>query len=407
MPQIPNFLNNVQTPLGQAFANLAASVMNAPSDADRYKAADEAVLKHREVQGKQSLADQFAKAYASPGAVPKTVAEAQVPAMPATPQFGTPAGDLTAAASPIMRAFGAGMPELEGPSMGAPAPAAAPAAAPPVGPDWGQLIQAAIHGGVDPSKLGGYNLFGAANNYGVRDTRTTNAQVGAGQGYSTSAESFDINQNNDLTKARENQTAMDRRNEADNAAADRRAAAGRSTQLQIAGMADDRADRRMQMQLDKGEKKDTLAAQQRAAGADVVLGKIEEAKGLVSGLTTGLGSVLNRVPGTKGYTLDKTIDTIKSNLGFDALQAMRASSPTGGALGAISDKENTLLQSTVASLDTGLPDDVLLQNLEQVGKHYNNIKMLQQGKMPPEYSGNKAPPAPGGGVEDLLKKYGN
>jgi hypothetical protein len=80
------------------------------------------------------------------------------------------------------------------------------------------------------------------------------------------------------------------------------------------------------------------------------------------------------VPGTKAYDLDKTVDTIKANLGFSELQAMREASPTGGALGQVAIQELAMLQSTIASLDKGQSPENLKRGLEQVRKHFANWK---------------------------------
>lgn len=127
--------------------------------------------------------------------------------------------------------------------------------------------------------------------------------------------------------------------------------------------------------------------------ADIVLNKIDQAKSKVSPFTAGLGSYFSGIPATKARALKSDLDTIKANLGFSQLQEMRRSSPTGGALGAVSDRETTLLQSTVASLDQAQDDQQLRDRLDEVAKHYNNLKLIMQGINPDESngSGNTAP----------------
>lgn len=51
--------------------------------------------------------------------------------------------------------------------------------------------------------------------------------------------------------------------------------------------------------------------------------------------------------------LDGIYTTIRTNLGFDTLAAMRQESPTGGALGNVTEREGMWLQSTEANLSTG------------------------------------------------------
>lgn len=57
------------------------------------------------------------------------------------------------------------------------------------------------------------------------------------------------------------------------------------------------------------------------------------------------------IPGTDAANFKAGLDTLKSQVGFGVLQAMRDASKTGGALGAISDKENVMLQNNLAALD--------------------------------------------------------
>lgn len=83
-----------------------------------------------------------------------------------------------------------------------------------------------------------------------------------------------------------------------------------------------------------------------------------------------LHGVAGMIPGTDAYNLQRSLDTVKANVGFDRLQAMRNSSPTGGALGQVSDTENKLLQSTIASFDTGQDAKTLRQNLKRVAEEY-------------------------------------
>ena len=114
----------------------------------------------------------------------------------------------------------------------------------------------------------------------------------------------------------------------------------------------------------------TVAA---ANTADTVLGSVTKAMKQVNGLSSGLlGGSTAFIPGSPSKNLQSTISTIKSNLAFTELAKMRASSPTGGALGQISDKEEELLSSTVANLDVGQSPAQLKQNLQAVQTHYVN-----------------------------------
>lgn len=112
--------------------------------------------------------------------------------------------------------------------------------------------------------------------------------------------------------------------------------------------------------------------------ADTVLGKVSTALKQTGYGSAGIGSgLISLVGGTTASNLRSTIDTIKANLAFTELSKMRAASPSGGALGAISDKEETLLSSTVSSLDASQSPSQLRTNLKLVKDHYvNYIKSL-------------------------------
>ena len=136
------------------------------------------------------------------------------------------------------------------------------------------------------------------------------------------------------------------------------------------------AERKEQKNVEKMESMDAAAKQ----SGQNVLDMIQQARTLVGrgnlyGVAdnTGLGSLLNWIPGTNGKDLEATLDTIKVNMGFDKLQQMRATSPTGAALGPVSDSENKMLQSVIASLATSQSKEQFLTNLKRVEDAYNMI----------------------------------
>ena len=115
------------------------------------------------------------------------------------------------------------------------------------------------------------------------------------------------------------------------------------------------------------------------AKADIVSKKIDQALAKAGFFTTGLpGKLSATIPGSPAFNLDKTVDTIKAVLGFQELQNMRESSPTGGALGQVAVKEIEFLQAAVASLDTGQSQDQLKQNLMEIKTHFDNWKTAVQ-----------------------------
>lgn len=112
---------------------------------------------------------------------------------------------------------------------------------------------------------------------------------------------------------------------------------------------------------------------QRNRYADVVLQDVGRALDMVGADTAGLGSLLQAVPGSSARNLDALLTTIKANVGFDRLQAMREASPTGGALGAVSDFENRQLQSTLGNLEQSQTPEQLKYNLQRFRDTYLDI----------------------------------
>jgi hypothetical protein len=78
-------------------------------------------------------------------------------------------------------------------------------------------------------------------------------------------------------------------------------------------------------------------------------------------------AILPKLPlGTTANDLDGYTDTIAANTAFETLQQMREQSPTGGAVGNVSDKDMQLLRSTISSMKPG-------QSTAKVRKDYINI----------------------------------
>lgn len=88
----------------------------------------------------------------------------------------------------------------------------------------------------------------------------------------------------------------------------------------------------------------------------------------VSPWSTGVGSWLSIVPATDANALKYTLKTIAANIGFDKLQEIKANSPTGGALGSVTEAEHKLLQSVFGSLEQEQDPAQLKRNLLRVRK---------------------------------------
>lgn len=119
--------------------------------------------------------------------------------------------------------------------------------------------------------------------------------------------------------------------------------------------------------------------------ADIVTQDIDRALTTIdSGLlpTTGAtGNVVSNVGGTAAHDLSKLLDTVKSNAGFQELSKMRQASPTGAALGSVTERELALLQSTIGNLDQSQSEAQLKDNLRRVKNTYLDI-IHGEGKGP-------------------------
>lgn len=78
-----------------------------------------------------------------------------------------------------------------------------------------------------------------------------------------------------------------------------------------------------------------------------------EAPGLPA--TGTIGNMMAPISESNSAALRRQLATVKSNITMDSLQAARAASPTGAALGAVSDKEGELLANKIGSLDPSSP----------------------------------------------------
>lgn len=100
--------------------------------------------------------------------------------------------------------------------------------------------------------------------------------------------------------------------------------------------------------------------------ADSSIAIIDDALERVGPLTAGLvGAGLSLIPGTEASDLEKNIKTLLARAGFGTLQEMRDNSPTGGALGQVSERELDLLQSAVTNLENSQGPEQLTENLQK------------------------------------------
>ena len=100
---------------------------------------------------------------------------------------------------------------------------------------------------------------------------------------------------------------------------------------------------------------------------DTVSRVIENARTLLQNETNaGWGGLLENLPESSQKALAEYLKTLKGNVGFAKLQEMRNNSPTGGALGNVSDTEIGLLQSVLGSLDQKNSAAMLLETFDTI-----------------------------------------
>jgi hypothetical protein len=156
------------------------------------------------------------------------------------------------------------------------------------------------------------------------------------------------------------------------------------------------------------------AAQQRT---DRLSRAIDEALPRVNYWTAGMaGATMDKVAGTSARDLRASLDTIRANIGFDELNSMRQSSPTGGALGNVTERELAFLQSVLSNLENSQSPDQLRKNLtlakEEIRKSWDRVRQAYEqdyGKNDKPYDGRQdifVPPGTRSVDGDIDKRKG-
>lgn len=117
---------------------------------------------------------------------------------------------------------------------------------------------------------------------------------------------------------------------------------------------------------------DTKSAENVLYNIERIRKRLEESTLLNPG-TGFLAETFASVGGTLAADINALISPIKASIGFDRLQKMREESPTGGALGQVSEMELDLLNSSLQSLSQSQSEEQFLQNLDEVEKRYSDI----------------------------------
>jgi hypothetical protein len=102
--------------------------------------------------------------------------------------------------------------------------------------------------------------------------------------------------------------------------------------------------------------------------AENISGVAQEAGRQVGAGTTGFFSPLKFIGGTTAADLAGNLETIKSDAFVSNITEMRQNSPTGGAVGNVSDKDLEMLQSLQTTFRQNLKPTTLRANLKKYQK---------------------------------------
>ena len=99
----------------------------------------------------------------------------------------------------------------------------------------------------------------------------------------------------------------------------------------------------------------------------------ELAKGGILPAFGPAGIAGRRIPGTNAHAIDQTMESIKSRVSLSALQEMRNNSPTGAAMGNVSDKDTSLLENSITSLNLARNPEEVERSLQILENNFLNV----------------------------------
>ena len=106
--------------------------------------------------------------------------------------------------------------------------------------------------------------------------------------------------------------------------------------------------------------------------------RASEEEGFFSLGATGWGGLAKILPESQARALESKINVLKSNAGFDALKRLKAE---GGTLGQVSNIENVLLQSEIASLDILNSPEELIAAIDRIEQSYRRVVDASAGNL--------------------------
>ena len=109
------------------------------------------------------------------------------------------------------------------------------------------------------------------------------------------------------------------------------------------------------------------------AGGTVVqdIGRVINILGEAGPLATGRGALIGRLdPVSQASQIEDLVSSVRGNIGVDQLQQMRNASPTGGALGNVTERQLEGLQGLLGSLKVTGDRRILEDNLKRISNIY-------------------------------------
>ena len=132
--------------------------------------------------------------------------------------------------------------------------------------------------------------------------------------------------------------------------------------------------------------------------------------GTRAGQSTGLGKtgvsgwLMNIVPGSSSRDFRGDIGTLQADSAFSALKAMKEASPTGGALGQVTERELELLYQAQVALDPNLSEDRVKSNVKRYLGLRNDVMRKAYNGFKREYGAAVADSIMSGGSQGQLQR---
>jgi hypothetical protein len=166
------------------------------------------------------------------------------------------------------------------------------------------------------------------------------------------------------------------------------------------------------MKLEQSKRKETAMLTSAEADIQETIDLVDELiaeRGKFKGVT-GMGSWGAKVPGSPWANTNAKLETLKAKSAFGSLQEMRANSPTGGALGSVTERELQLLQNAETQLQNTQSPEALEAALRKYRKALADSKLrmrrgVEEFYQQEEGSSPGTPQAPNPQIDSLLEKY--